>query len=508
MESTYKINRSVILYTTVTTLLLPCLLFVLGWITPFISVPFSLLLIYASWRCCRNCISGWHPAYHFCVFSRKDLWQLIITLLILLLVVDLLGIVGHVPQATDFAVRNAIYSELQKSPWPIYSARNEYFIYYHAYWLPPAFLTKILPLNIADYLLFLWVYITLALAAINLFTKLRGRVLMFSFVFLLTGNLIENAKFIPILIKHYGDIIPYSDIISNACLNFAVESYYRYLHVWSQFVYTFNHAIPLVLYVALLLSGIVSARYLLFVSALIFPASPLGVAPVFPILLYIIIKKRSMFHTFIRWENWVACLLVLLMLLYMLGQSGGNSGVVMIWQNFEYWHKVTGTYGHFVKVHVRVLRYVTVSAAMIATLRILTIPRLRKNIWYYSFVYLAIVLPIVWIGRWNNEFLFKGSLVLYMLFAWIITVQWKYASFKRRIVIILFTILASFHVISDVSRRNLYTYTWDPVQMKANKRLEWGGTINRPDSDTYNNFWGINKFPEIFCDEPGKSIIK
>lgn len=508
MNKTYKIDKAAVLCAGVFCLVFSCVLFVLGWVKPVFSIPFSLLLLVASSCCCRNITKEWNETYRYCVFSRSDALLLFLTLLILLVAIDLVGFLGHVPQATDMAVRNAIYAELQKSAWPIYSARGEYFIYYHAFWLPPALLSKFFSFNIGDTLLFGWIYITLSIGILALFIKIRGKVLIFTLLFLLTGNLIENLKFFPIILEKMGESIPFADAISQICSHLAVESHFRYLHTWGQLVYTFNHAVPLILYTSIILSGMVPARYILFLSALVFPVSPLGVAPLIPVLLFIIFKKNGIIHTFICWENWVGLLLTITMVVYMYGQHGGSSGMVMLWQDFQYWPRVSGTHGAFVNVHVRMLRYVTVASAIIFTVRFLIVPRLRNSVWYKAFVYLAIILPIIWIGRWNNEFLFKGSVVLYMLLAWILVTQWKHATNKRRLAIILVTILSSFHIVSDVSRRHLYRYTWETEAMQSNKRQEWGGTLNRPDIYSYSNFWGQNVLPGFFCDTPGKSIIK
>ena len=487
-----------VLYAGVICLLIPCVLFILGWMKLIFAIPFALLLVAAAWICCRNIVKQWNPAYRSCVFSRRDCLLLLLTLCGLLVFVDLYGLTGHVKQAADLSVRNAIYAELINSPWPIYSNRGEYFIYYHAFWLPPALLAKMISGSIADIVLSLWVYVTLVISTITIFTKIRGNVVYFFLFFLLGGNIIENLKLIPILINRYGDMIPFADSISGVCKELAVESYYRYLNVWTQFVYSYNHAVPLFLYGAMLITGIVPIRYMLFVTGLVFASSPFGCLLLLPVLILIVIKRKSFKTVISLWENWVAALFVLFFVAYLYGQCGGSSGIVLIWQDFAYWGDVSGTYGAFVNTHVRMLRYVTTVAAMVATLWLLTSPRLRNNIWFFAFVFLAVSLPMIWIGRANNELLFKGSLILYMLFAWILRAQWRHSSRNRKIAIVLVVIFASFHIASDVNRRQLYLYTWKAEEMQLNKRLEWGGTLNRPDIYEYYNFWGENRFPSLF----------
>lgn len=508
MKDTYKLSRAAILYAGVITLLLPCLLFVLGWVRPMFAIPSALMLIISACYCCRNTVRNWNQEYMYCSFSTKDAVKLALTLIGLLLFVDIVGVVGHVQQATDFAVRNAIYSELQKSPWPIFSAKGEYFVYYHSFWLPPALLSKIIPVNISDGLLFVWIYITLSISALTLFTKIKGRVLLFFIIFILGGNIIEILKVIPTLLDRYGTTIPCANSLSTFCSAFAIESHFRYLNVWSQFVYTFNHAVPLVLYTTMILSGLIPVRYILYISALVFSASPLGVAPLLPVLFYIIFKNKAFCCTILRWENWIATLFVLISIVYFCGQINDHTNAVMLWQDYEYWSRVNGTDGAFVNIHVRFLRYTSVALAIISTIWIVTTARIRRSIWFGSFVYLAIILPIIWIGKWNNELLFKGSLVLFMLFAWLLVKQWEASSTKRKIAIIAIVFLSSLHIVNDISRRQLYHYTWDHTEMKKNKRNEWGGTLNKPDNYAYGNFWGVNKFPSILTNAPDKGLIK
>lgn len=507
-QNTFRISRPVLLYCSITLLLLPCILFILGWIRPIIAIPFSILLTAASINCCKNIVSNCHPAYRYSVARTKDVINLIITLILLLIFVDIIGVTGHVQQSADFSVRNAIYSELKNSPWPIYSDRGEYFTYYHSFWLPPALLAKLIPFDIADSVLFVWMYLILALSAIVLFLKIRGKVLYFFIIFLIAGNLIDNLKVTPLLAEKFSHIVPYCDHLIKVCHNLAIESHVRYLNVWTQYVYTFNHAIPLTLYFALIITGLIPKRYLLFTSALVFTSSPLGVAPMLPILIYIIWKQRNIKQTILRWENWVGALFVLSECAYLYGQSGGTSGMVFLWQHHDYWNRVNSAHGYFVHIHVRLLRYFTVAGAMLTTIWLLTTAKIRNTVWFAAFNYLIIVLPIVWIGRWNNEFLFKGSLILFMIWAWLMISQWKHSSFMRKKSVLFVIILSSLHVFSDINRRNLIEYTWEKEKIQNNKRTDWGGTLNRPDIFTYDNFWGENKFPTILNDNKKTYLIK
>lgn len=58
---------------------------------------------------------------------------------------ECIGFNLHVRQHGDFIVRNPIYYMLVNNELPLYSAREEYFVYYHAFWLPPAYFSRLFP---------------------------------------------------------------------------------------------------------------------------------------------------------------------------------------------------------------------------------------------------------------------------------------------------------------------------------------------------------------------------
>ena len=123
-------------------------------------------------------------------FSTKDLIKLSISLILLLLLTEFIGFHGHVQQSSDFIVRNPIYSTLIREDWPIYSRTGDYFVYYHAFWLPPALLCRWMHLQQhADTVLFCWTYLGLALTALTFFLRLKGKILLFTIILILAGSI-------------------------------------------------------------------------------------------------------------------------------------------------------------------------------------------------------------------------------------------------------------------------------------------------------------------------------
>ena len=74
---------------------------------------------------------------------------------------------GITSQHADFVVRNPIYETLIRCDWPLAEADGRHFIYYLAFWLPPALICKCFSWSdvfIVNYVLTAWIELGLALA--------------------------------------------------------------------------------------------------------------------------------------------------------------------------------------------------------------------------------------------------------------------------------------------------------------------------------------------------------
>lgn len=122
-------------------LLLPSLVFVLGFIRWYIAFPVAILLI---------------AAYFFAVRKDKDAIEfeeqtLNITGKQLLIIIGIVtawcflsGIGNLYYQSEDWSARNAIYRDLIRFDWPvIYPEKNAALVYYIGFWLPPALIGKL-----------------------------------------------------------------------------------------------------------------------------------------------------------------------------------------------------------------------------------------------------------------------------------------------------------------------------------------------------------------------------
>lgn len=481
-------------------LLLPNLLFVAGWLNPIpASVAASLLLFGYIWvlRGLRTHASpaGSRP------LSPADLCVWALCMAFMLLFTELIGFHGHVAQAGDFLVRNPIYHTLATQDWPIFSARGEYFIYYHAFWLPPALATKccgsLLP---ADTLLFWWTYVGLALACTLLFLRLRGRTLLFLCVIVLLGSITEDLNPVHDFLAGRG----MAPSLVHALEQLGCGSQVRYFHLWGQLVYTFNHAVPMLVCLAVILCGGLPLRYALYPAAMVLSCTPLGAIALLPLLGVLYMRHpRETRHSF-NPAVLCACILPLCLAPYFMGTAGqeGGTSICWLWGDSPYLN-YEGRPFHL--LHVRWLRYGLILLTLFLPMLLLG-RRLLKTYTAAVIAFLGIILPLIWIGRINNELLYKGSLVLYTLLAYLYSTRLRHCKPWCRAALVLFLLLSALHLPSDALRRDFLHYSWSPAVTQAHRVDPWQGSLDQPQDYNYANFFGRNIAPALLYGKQGEAM--
>ncbi len=154
-------------------LLVPFLIFCLGFFRAVVSIPIALVflwLIVKNWRRSTNDRPSWSV-------SRRALGM---TVLVVVLWVVLSGIGGFAFQNTDFHIRNAIFRDLINYSWPV-----KYFTdpaapsvpytltYYIGFWLPAALVGKIAGWQVANIALYIWSVLGILLTLFLLAQKIR-----------------------------------------------------------------------------------------------------------------------------------------------------------------------------------------------------------------------------------------------------------------------------------------------------------------------------------------------
>lgn len=132
MKLSYKTLRTF----TVIYAILPIIIFYIGWLTPIAALIFSLLTVSGLVFFLRSNGSG---EYSYVEISVK---QLAVVAAIAILWCFLAGQGGFVHQSTDHIVRNAIFRDMIKQPWPVIYNDDQLLSYYIAHWIVPAAVGK------------------------------------------------------------------------------------------------------------------------------------------------------------------------------------------------------------------------------------------------------------------------------------------------------------------------------------------------------------------------------
>lgn len=185
-DTAFTISGRLLASCAVAYMVLPTILFLLGWVRPLFSVPAAMAVAAAS---VLLCVKLPVPTLHF---TRRQLAVYLCALLLSLLWLLAGGITGVALQHADFVVRNPIYETLIRCDWPLAEADGRHFIYYLAFWLPPALICKCFSWSdvfIVNYVLTAWIELGLALALTVLWGKFRMATLLFLVLLIFQGPL-------------------------------------------------------------------------------------------------------------------------------------------------------------------------------------------------------------------------------------------------------------------------------------------------------------------------------
>jgi hypothetical protein len=154
------------------------------------------------------------------------------------------------------------------------------------------------------------------------------------------------------------------------------------------------------------------------------------------------------------------------------------------------WNNLPEVSGKLADASARFSRHLLIMHLMIIPTFFLLRKRFKRTAAYRYAILLIALLPLIWIGRWNNELLIKGSILLFFLLAIMYTLLIRYEKGVRRYAAIVFLALTSIMFFWDMAARFLHFYSWNPQQMEKNIRSAWNGHLNHPDHPWYKNFWG------------------
>lgn len=478
-------------------LLLPNLLFLLGWVQPYVALPLVMLLVGAVCQVCRKIKEKEYSQRDTDSFSVTDGILLCLILAAMYVITDLVGFHANTMQDPDFTYRNAIYATLVCEDWPVYSPRGEYFIYYHAFWLPPALLTKWCGGFLSPHTaLFGWSYIGMALAGCLFFTTLRKGIILFAALLLGTFSLSYTASTLSYLYD------PEKEMVALTGLN-----HFYLTNFWfNQLRCTFNHAIPGVLFMAIVLCKGFPVRYLALPSALLFGLSPMASVALIPLLSLILYQewREHKQHPF-NVTTIICVAFIIPVLLYLSSQNSSESASLQfLWNDSPFWVQKSI---RFADTSFRIGHAAGLCLSFLLPLFLLLDKKQRSSLTYKALVITTLFISFVWIGRTNNELLFKGSLILGVLQSFLLVQQWQTATWARKGAIILFFIVSGMSFISGYVRNPLHTHRWNHYGDNAKLTNDWNWSLNHPDDEIYMNFFGKNRTHWLLYSKEGDSRV-
>lgn len=225
-------------------LIIPYIIFSIGWMKPIFSIPFVLILLYIV--TCLFIKNKRIADVLKKVICKKEKLILIISFLIIAVWVGMSGIGVMAYQTEDHIWRNGIYEILVKERWPVLSDEHGMGLsYYIAFWLPAACIGKLFGLNVGYKFQVLW-----AILGIFLF-------------YVLVCKLINKIAVWPLIIFIFFsgmDILGEWITGNTICGIFSAEHMEWWAAQWqfssqtTQLFWVFNQAIPAWLSVVLILN--------------------------------------------------------------------------------------------------------------------------------------------------------------------------------------------------------------------------------------------------------------
>lgn len=489
--------KAYILLTALVLLLLPNLLFLIGWFRPYIAIPFCCLLFFSVLMIWYSSKTTYLPTSSVLKCSRLDIVKLIACLTGALILIETISFHGHFYQSCDFFVRNPIYQSLIDKPWPIYNVKGEYFVYYHAFWLPPALIAKHIGCVVSPAtILFLWAYLYISTGIILLFCKIKGRVLTFFIILVMIGTIApEFAQSIVLLSKSC------CQPLSTWLCRYGVcgDDFIRYVPFWESCRLSFNVSLPGFLCLSVLFSGLLPKRYWCVPAAFIVQPALLCAIALFLWLMLCLLRNNYIFKDALFCPHTWACIVfVLLIVLYFscLASENSTNGIHVVCP-------IENSIDDGRSAINRTVRTLLLPFPLIISLYYVIDARLRRNSTFIGGCIVSLVISFIWIGMRNNELLFKGGLVVYFLFSWNLTVQWFHSSKKHKILITIFLLLSASHLFKELFLRHaLHDYGWSREKIERHINDPYQGTVDNMSGFIHDQFFAKNRFPLIFVTRP------
>ncbi len=383
-------------------IIIPIIIFFIGWCNIYTAVLGTVIILVSLYYAIKNAPKIWVPE------NKKQIFLLLVTLLIVLIWVYSSGIGALVFQNTDHYQRNAIFEILVKQPWPVIEQKQSIIMtYYIGFWLPSAVIGKIFNnIQIGYYFQIFWASLGVFLFFYYVLSVLKRKTIFPIILFIFFSGLDAIGNFF---------------INSEDLLYFSFPYFFRHLENWSIFYqyssnttllyWVFNQAIPAWVITMLLLNE-KSNKNILFIYSCMFLHATLPAIGVLPIIFYLIIKNgynktekifnfkqvKSIIFSTITFQNLIGGLSIMMISYLYLSNNISSEKSYMMYPSS--------------KVHL--LCYILFILFEVGLYLMFLFKKYKTNILFYIMTFGFLFYPFVIIGE-SCDFCMRASIPLFVI---------------------------------------------------------------------------------------------
>lgn len=312
-EKRYNLYINVFIYLY---LVLPTLIFLIGWLKWYWALPIGVLVLI-------SCIKGLRESIHdrclllSCSIEAKTMFP---ALLIIVLWVYISGVGGYFYQNGDHEIRNAIFHALVERDWPVVSADGSRgLIYYIGFWLPAACIGKVFGLESGFAAQAAWAVMGIFIVY-YLICVYRNKVDLLIIVFLIFFSGLDYVG--TCIVRDPG-------VNLKLALHLEWWVNFQFSSITTQLFWVFNQAIPAWIATCLIMVQ-KNCRNMLFILAMIMLTSTFPFVGLIPIVLFFyvkyVIEDRRRWIEIVTFQNIIGVFVVgIVVFLYLIGNTHGGT---------------------------------------------------------------------------------------------------------------------------------------------------------------------------------------
>lgn len=257
------------------------IVFLLGNIKYYISIPLTILLSIALLKAIKNA-----PKMKVSLLSDKK--KVLFVLVIIGVWVIISGVGGFVWQNRwDHKFRNAVFREMVYSKWPVVNGDNA-LCYYLGFWMVPAVVGKMFGLLAGYIFQTLWAMLGTVLAFGMICQYLKSFKVRNLFIFILFSGLDVILFFIFSKIPFTSTLL---EVIRGVHLEQAVPNY-QASSITTTLFWVYNQAVPFWVGFMLLLEQ-KNVKSIVFIYSLLLLFSPFPLVGLAPVMIYLVFRKQD-----------------------------------------------------------------------------------------------------------------------------------------------------------------------------------------------------------------------